>query len=363
MKETIVKLKDIKSRIGKAREFLELPEVEEKIRLLEIEMEKPDFWSDQRKAKEKSEELSALKEMLTKWNGLEKEAEELLELAGLAEKDDNEDLYQEIRDKTGEFEKRFEKEEFVMLFSGKYDKSNAILAIHSGAGGTESCDWAEMLERMYLRFAESMGFRAKIVDRLAAEEAGIKNVTIEISGKFAYGYLKGEAGVHRLVRISPFDASKSRHTSFALVEVIPEIEQDAEVELEPKDIKVETFRASGAGGQYVQKTSSAVRITHLATKISVSCQSERSQHQNKEQALKVLKSRLAVLKIKEEEEKIAQIRGEAVLAGWGNQIRSYVLHPYQMVKDHRTNFETSNTKAVLGGELEGFIEAYLRSKK
>jgi peptide chain release factor 2 len=246
------------------------------------------------------------------------------------------------------------------MLSGEYDRGDALLAIHAGAGGTDSQDWAEMLERMYLRWAENHGYRTEILDTTEGEEAGIKSVTIAVDGPYAFGYLRPEKGVHRLVRLSPFDAAHRRHTSFALVEVLPQVEDDVEVEINPNDLRIDTYRSAGAGGQNVQKNDTAVRITHLPSGIVVTCQNERSQVQNRENAMRVLRARLLEMKQQEQEEQLAILRGEYTKAEWGSQIRSYVLHPYQMVKDHRTEYETGNTQAVLNGDLDGFIEAYLR---
>jgi peptide chain release factor 2 len=248
------------------------------------------------------------------------------------------------------------------MLSGPYDRRSAVVAVHAGAGGTESQDWAEMLLRMYLRWCESHGYGARIVDMTPGEEAGVKSATLEVTGENAFGLLKGERGVHRLVRISPFDASKSRHTSFALVEVMPEAEAEAEIELKPEDLRIDIFHSAGHGGQNVQKVATAVRVTHLPTGIVVSCQNERSQHRNKETALRVLEARLLEREVERREEERARLKGEHVEAGWGNQIRSYVLHPYKMVKDHRTGHETADASGVLDGDLDGFIEAYLKSR-
>jgi peptide chain release factor 2 len=252
--------------------------------------------------------------------------------------------------------------ELEAAFKSEYDNRNAILSIHAGAGGTESQDWARMLMRMYLRWAERHGYETEILDISPGEEAGIKSVVIGVSGDYANGYLKSEHGVHRLVRLSPFDADHARHTSFVLVEVLPEAEADVDVKIEPGDLKVEVFRSSGPGGQHMQKTSTAVRLTHIPTGLAVNCQSERSQHQNKEIALKILRSRLLELELAERAEERARLRGKRIAAGWGNQIRSYVLHPYKMVKDHRTDYQTTDADAVLDGELDGLVKAYLRSR-
>jgi len=284
---------------------------------------------------------------------------DIAELIPLAEEDAV--LNEEIQSETGKVASLLDELEIQMAFSGEYDARNAILAIHAGAGGTESQDWAQILLRMYLRWAERRGYKTEILDISPGEEAGIKSAIIGVSGDYACGYLKSEHGVHRLVRLSPFDADHARHTSFALVEVMPEAEADVDVKIEPEDLKVDVFRSSGPGGQHMQKTSSAVRLTHLPTGLVTTCQSERSQHQNKEIALKILQARLLELELARRAEERARLKGKRIAAGWGNQIRSYVLHPYKMVKDHRTDFQTSDTDAVLDGELDGFITAYLRS--
>jgi len=304
-------------------------------------------------------QLSEQRKVVQRWRMLEKKTADITELISLAEEDTS--LQAEIQSEIGAIASRLDELELEMAFSSEYDARNAILTIHAGAGGTESQDWAEMLLRMYLRWAERRGYKAEILDISPGDEAGIKSAVIGINGDYACGYLKSEHGVHRLVRLSPFDADHARHTSFVLVEVIPEAESDIDARIEPDDLKVDVFRSSGPGGQHMQKTSSAVRLTHLPTGLTVTCQSERSQHQNKETALKILQARLLELELAKRAEERAKLKGKRITAGWGNQIRSYVLQPYKMVKDHRTDYQTSNTDAVLDGELDGFITAYLRS--
>ena len=304
-------------------------------------------------------QLAGRRKLASRWRGLEKEVVDIAELVSLAEEDAS--LWKEIQTEVDEVASRLDELELEKAFSSEYDARSAILAFHAGAGGTESQDWTEMLLRMYLRWAERRGYQTEVLDVSPGEEAGIKSAIVEISGDYAWGYLKSEHGVHRLVRLSPFDSDYARHTSFALVEVMPEAGGDVDVNIEPDDLKIDVFRSSGPGGQHMQKTSSAVRMTHLPTGLVVTCQSERSQHQNKEIAMRILRSRLLELELEKRAEERAKLKGKRIAAGWGNQIRSYVLHPYKMVKDHRTKYETSNTDAVLDGELDGFIIAYLRS--
>jgi len=304
-------------------------------------------------------QLAEQKKVVQRWRELEKRVNDIAELISLAEGDDS--LQAEIQSEMEEVASYLDELEFQLAFSGEHDDRNTILAIHAGAGGTESQDWAEMLMRMYLRWAERRGYQAEVLDTSPGEEAGVKSSVIGIDGDYAYGYLKSEHGVHRLVRLSPFDADHARHTSFVLVEVMPEAGADVDVKVGPDDLKVETFRSSGPGGQHMQKTSSAVRLTHLSTGLVVTCQSERSQYRNKEIALRILQARLLELELAKRAEEKARLKGKRIAAGWGNQIRSYVLHPYKMVKDHRTDYQTSDTEAVLDGELDGFITAYLRS--
>jgi peptide chain release factor 2 len=302
-------------------------------------------------------QYNSVKAEVDSWRSFSRRLKDTLELAQL----DDESLRAELETETAAIESDLEKRSFTAMLSGRYDHDSAILAIHAGAGGTDSQDWAAMLERMYLRWGESRGFETEILDITEGEEAGIKSVTIAVNGEYAFGYLRSEKGVHRLVRLSPFDAAHRRHTSFALVEVLPQVAMDeAEIEIDPGDIKMDVYRSSGAGGQNVQKNATAVRITHIPTGIVVTCQNERSQTQNREFAMRILRARLLELKQAEKEEERAILRGEYTKAEWGSQIRSYVLHPYQMVKDHRTEYESGNTQAVLDGDLDEFMEAYLR---
>jgi peptide chain release factor 2 len=322
----------------------------------------PEFWNDTQNAQKVMKELTARQQDVTQLRDLQarlRDAPELLELA--VEENDAETLEQVARE-TAVLEKELGDLEFNLLFSGEYDHNNAAFSIHAGAGGTEAQDWAMMLLRMYLRWAEKRGYKTEILEETEGEEAGIKSVTVEVTGDLAYGRLKAERGVHRLVRLSPFDANNRRHTSFALVEVVPELEDDTELEINPDEVRVDIYHASGHGGQNVQKVATAVRLTHLPTGIVVTCQNERSQLQNKENAWKVLRGRLAEKKIEEQEAERARIKGKHVEAGWGNAIRSYVLHPYQMVKDNRSEFETARTDLVLDGEIDPLIEAYLKSQ-
>jgi len=305
-------------------------------------------------------QLSQAHRTVQQWRELETRVADVAELLSLALEEDT-SLGAEIQAEIEKVTSRLDELELELAFTSEYDARNAILAIHAGAGGTESQDWAQMLLRMYLRWAERRGYKAEILDISPGEEVGVKSVVVRASGDYACGYLKSEHGVHRLVRLSPFDADHARHTSFVLVEVMPEAEADVDVKIEPEDLRVDVFRSSGPGGQHMQKTSSAVRLTHVPTGLVVTCQSERSQHQNKEIALEILRARLLELDLARRTEERARLKGGRIVAGWGNQIRSYVLHPYKMVKDHRTGYQTGDTDAVLDGELDGFITAYLRS--
>ncbi len=321
---------------------------------------RPDLWEDAQAAQETMKRLADVRQKVETWRGLEARQRELTELTELAGAEEEEALIADLKSDVDALAARLDELEFELSFSGPYDRRSAILAIHAGAGGVESMDWADMLLRMYLRWAERRGYQADILDMTAGEEAGLKSVTVEVAGSLAFGYLKSERGVHRLVRLSPFDAGHARHTSFALVEVMPEAEEGAEVVIDPEDLRIDVYRASGHGGQNVQKNATAVRITHLPTGIVVTCQDERSQHRNRTSAMKVLEARLLEKELERQAEEQARLKGEHVAAGWGNQIRSYVLHPYKMVKDHRTAFETSNAAAVLEGEIDELLIAYLK---
>lgn len=318
-------------------------------------MQRPDFWLDQQNAQDVSRRYESLKKELEQVETLK---HDIADLKSLADTDGDEAFEAELKKQSADIEIQLGELEFITYFSGKYDRSNAIMAIHAGAGGTEAQDWAEMLLRMYLRFIERKGFQVRIVDQTRGGEAGIKSTTLEVVGEFAYGWLRSEFGVHRLVQISPFDAEKMRHTSFALVEVMPVLEEVA-ITIDPKDLRIDTYLSGGHGGQSVQTTYSAVRIVHIPTGITVTCQNERSQQQNRETAMKVLRGRLHQMAWDEQQKEKQKIRGEYHEAAWGNQIRSYVLHPYKMVKDHRTKYETSDAEGVLDGKLEPFIKEYL----
>ena len=339
--------------------LFDIPKIDEELEKLHTETLKEDFWMDN---KSSGEVLSKIKSLENKKENLYKIKEELennIEINEMLITDNDEELADELEKNTIKLEKAIEKMELEQMFTGKYDRNNAIITLHPGAGGTESQDWVEMLYRMYTKWAISNGYTVKELDYLEGDEAGIKSVTALISGENAYGYLKAEMGVHRLVRISPFDSGGRRHTSFASLEVLPEIPENIEIDINPDDLRVDTYRASGAGGQHVNKTSSAVRITHIPTNIVVTCQSERSQIQNRETAMKMLKSKLLDLKEKENKEKIEDLKGIQKDIAWGSQIRSYVFHPYSMVKDHRTGYETGNIEKVMNGDLNEFMKAYL----
>ena len=323
-------------------------------------MEEPNFWDDAEKASASMKEVKDLKSVVERADGLSQEYEDILTLIEMGNEEEDASLIPEVEQEYKDFVEEFEDLRITTMLTGEHDRENAILTLHAGAGGTESCDWASMLCRMYQRFADRRGFDVKVLDSLDGEEAGLKSVTLEISGENVYGYLKSEHGVHRLVRISPFNAAGKRQTSFVSCDVMPDIQQDIDIEIADDDIRIDTYRSSGAGGQHINKTSSAIRITHFPTGIVVQCQNERSQHMNKDKAMQMLKAKLLLLKEQENLAKESDIRGEVKEIGWGSQIRSYVMQPYTMVKDHRTNAETGNVSAVLDGDIDMFMNAYLK---
>jgi len=332
------------------------------ISTLEKESMAEDFWSDNRKAQAQMQQLNALREEVTTWEEIDTQLEDLLGLAQLLEEEPDEEMQAEVAQSVAEIEKKVEQLQFSLMLSGEHDERDAILSIHAGSGGVDAQDWAEMLLRMYLRWAEQHKFRTEIYDYSEGEEAGIKSVTVEIKGRYVYGYLRSEIGTHRLIRLSPFDAAHRRHTSFAKVEVLPDIEDTIEITIRPEDIEVDTYRSTGAGGQHVNKTDSAVRMRHIPSGIVVTCQNERSQIQNREVAMKLLKVRLYELEQKKREEETARLKGEHVQADFGTQIRSVTIHPYTIVKDHRTNYESSDTEGYLAGNIDPFIYAYLQAR-
>ena len=352
-------LEGMQAHIRSLMERLDIDAKRRRVTALEEEASTAEFWSAPDQAQRGMQEISKLKAEIERWETLATRIDDALELARL----NDPSLLDELTEETRELEKIVERMALQTMFSGEYDNENAILAIHAGAGGTDSQDWAQMLERMYLRWAEENGYKVEIIERSEGEEAGIKSVMLSVKGDYAYGYLQSEQGVHRLVRLSPFDAANRRHTSFAKVELWPDIQGAAvAIEISEKDLKIETYRSSGAGGQNVQKNDTAVRLIHLPTGIVVQCQNQRSQTQNRERALEILKARLFEMERKKRDAQLAALKGENVDAGWGNQIRSYVLHPYHLVKDHRTGHEEGNTDAVLNGRLNQFMEAYLKAK-
>lgn len=340
--------------------LFEISNLEIRLKDLESKTNDASFWEDSQNSTKILKEINEIKAKIHMYNNIKNNLENVIQMNDLIQEEKEESLEEELKDSIKNLQKEIDKLEINTLLSGKYDKNNAILTIHPGAGGTESCDWAQMLYRMYTRWALDNGYEVKELDYLDGEEAGLKSVTFLVKGSYSYGYLKGEMGVHRLVRISPFDSGGRRHTSFASLEVLPEISEDIEININPDDLRIDTYRASGAGGQHVNKTSSAVRITHIPTNIVVSCQSERSQIQNRDTAMKMLKSKLLNLKEKEHKDKIEDLKGNQMDIAWGSQIRSYVFCPYTMVKDHRTNYEVGNIQGVMDGDLNDFMDAYLK---
>ena len=360
LEENLRLLNELKAQLEQIKDSMKIELLEKELTSLEQESLKEDFWNDQENSSKVFSKIKVLQRKINSYKNLNSELNNLIEMNQLLNLEPDNDLLKELLKNSSSILERVEELEIETLFSGKYDANNAIITLHPGAGGTESQDWAEMLYRMYGRWATSNGFTLKELDYLDGDEAGIKSVTALISGENAYGYLKGEMGVHRLVRISPFDSGGRRHTSFASLEVLPEITDDIEIEINQDDLRIDTYRASGAGGQHINKTDSAVRITHLPTNIVVSCQSERSQTMNKETAMRMLKSKLLDLKEKENKETIAELKGEQKDIAWGSQIRSYVFCPYTLVKDHRTNYEVGNVEGVMNGDLNDFMKAYLK---
>ena len=360
--ETHKAIEDAQQTLADLSESLDLEGRKKRIAEIDEIISAPDFWNNPEGGQAIMQEKKRLESKVDKYNALAGKMEDLEVMIELAKEEPDADLEQDIVDTLAEITKELDAFELETILNGDYDDNNAILSIHPGAGGTESQDWAEMLYRMYVRWAERHGYKVEVLDYLDGDEAGIKSVTMLIEGENAYGYLKSEKGVHRMVRISPFDASGRRHTSFTAVEVMPEVENDTTIEIDGKDLKVDTYRSSGAGGQHVNKTESAVRITHIPTGIVVQCQNERSQIQNRATAMKMLTSRLVEEKIKQQEAEIARLQGEQQDIGWGSQIRSYVFHPYTLVKDHRTNFEKGNVGAVMDGEIDEFINAWLKQQ-
>ncbi|MBU0759456.1 MAG: peptide chain release factor 2 [Candidatus Omnitrophica bacterium] len=361
LSEIQLKLKELDSKLDELRNYLDIDKNEARLKELEASMASPGFWDNQEKARPVIQELKTVRAVIDPYFQCRKEFDELGEFLVIVDEKDEEDA-KEIESFLRKLEKDIGSLEFKSLMNGETDKNSAIISIHAGAGGTESCDWASMLLRMYSMWADSNNYRTEIIDMLSGEEAGVKSVVMIIEGPYAYGYLKSERGVHRLVRISPFDSNKRRHTSFASVDVIPEIEDDIEIEVNESDLRIDTYRSSGAGGQHVNVTDSAVRITHIPTNIVVQCQNERSQHKNKATAMKVLKAKLYELKMEERKKELEAEYAKKQKIEWGSQIRSYVMHPYSMVKDHRTSHETSNVNAIMDGDIDEFIEAFLKWK-
>lgn len=360
MHEIKTKLDELAKQIDKSIETINLEGMRAKVKELNAQMQSPGFWDDNKKAQTVSQEASHIQKTIEMWEDIKRDSGELSGLFPTIHIEENPKEAEEFKQMCEEFFKSWRKLEISTFLNGKYDRNNAILSIHAGTGGTDAQDWAGMLLRMYMRYAEKDGFEVSVLDKSNGDEAGIKSATIDIKGMFAYGYLKGEAGVHRLVRLSPFNSKNTRETSFALVELLPEIHEEHRADIKKEDLRIDVFRASGCGGQGVNTTDSAVRITHTPTGIVVSCQNERSQLQNKEQAMRILHAKLVDLMEKEEAERIDELRGGQKEIAWGNQIRSYVLHPYKMVKDHRTDYEENQVEKILDGEIHGFIEAELK---
>ena len=363
MKNIIHQLEDLLVRVDKTWKLLDLDKSKVEVGQLQTQSADPALWNDADKAKRIGQRLAELQKELATWEGIRKEITDHVDVAKAAQTEGDESMHDELAAKVAALEKQFADLEFYILFDGEYDKNNALVTFHSGSGGTEAQDWAEMLLRMVTRYAEQKGWTVNVLHLAKGQEAGVKSATLQIEGRYAYGYLKSEHGVHRLVRISPFDAEQMRHTSFALIEVLPELDESVEVKIDPKDLRIDTFMSGGKGGQSVNTTYSAVRILHIPTNITVQCQNERSQKQNKEVAMKVLAAKLHQLEIQKKADKKKELRGDYQSAEWGNQIRSYVLHPYKMVNDHRSELKTTDPEDVLEGKLDQHVEAFLRWRR
>ncbi|HCY51645.1 MAG TPA: peptide chain release factor 2 [Clostridiales bacterium] len=357
------RIKELKESLAETGDALAVPKITEELKDIRAELEKPEVWGDLKKSQELSKKAAGIESKLNAFNKAEKSLADASDILELLEMEEDEETVKALEDELDTVSGEIESMKLEALLKGKYDSLNALMTLHAGAGGTEACDWTEMLYRMYIMYAEKMGYKVTELDRLDGDEAGIKNVSFKVEGENAYGYLKAEKGVHRLVRISPFDANKRRHTSFASLEVMPEIIDDGEIEIRPEDLKLDTFRSSGAGGQHINKTDSAVRITHIPTGIVVSCQNERSQTQNKEMCMRMLMSKLIEKRESERLEQEQSIKGEIKKIEWGSQIRSYVFCPYTLVKDHRTGYENTNVQAVMDGDIHGFICDYLKKSQ
>lgn len=360
LEQIITEMAPYEAELSALKDALNIGEAKQKVEELEEIAADPDFWNDMDKAQGVLQQTKLLKNKIDGFSALESDYEDMLTLAQMGNEEDDESLVPEVKQMRENFIESYEHLRISTLLTGEYDHCNAIITLHSGAGGTEACDWVSMLYRMYSKWVEKQEFGFELLDYQEGDEAGIKSVTFMVTGENAFGYLKSEKGIHRLVRISPFDSNGRRHTSFASCDVMPELDDDIDVEINPDDLRIDTYRASGAGGQHVNKTSSAIRITHIPTNTVVQCQNERSQFQNKDMAMKMLKAKLYELKLKEQGEMLEGIRGEVKDIAWGSQIRSYVFHPYNMIKDHRTNAETGNIQKVMDGDLEMFINAYLK---
>ncbi|MFL0250467.1 peptide chain release factor 2 [Clostridium neuense] len=362
LEEAASAVKELMNSVNEMRASLDIEHAEKKIDELEHNMQEDGFWDDMKKSQEVSKELKFLKDRIERYKSISSRLEDTNVLIDMCREEENEEEAEEILNEVKALKNEIEDFKIEILLSGEYDKNNAILNLHTGVGGNDAQDWTQMLLRMYTRWAEAKGFKVEVIDMLPGDEAGIKSVTLKITGEYAYGYLKAEKGIHRLVRISPFNANGKRQTSFASVEVLPELTENQDIVIRPEDLRVDTYRASGAGGQHINKTDSAIRITHLPTGIVVQCQNERSQHSNKETAMSMLKSKLVELKERAHKEKIEDLTGELKDMGWGSQIRSYVFQPYTMVKDHRTGVETGNVNSVMDGEIDDFIKGFLKQE-